>query len=202
MDLAETLQMAPVSVRHHLEILQSQDLVTSQVQHKRTVGRPEQVYLLTEAANGLFPQNVLSLATNVLSEVKRLLPNCELEQMVNRLAENTLRDAPPTRSGQTVEERLADVAAFLSEKGYLALWERNNGDCAIHTCNCPYAGLAAEHPELCQMDMILVSRLMSGVGEMAPRCAGRLATGSNRCSYIFDAQPEALTTSLAAGEQE
>ena len=43
MDLAEALDMAPVSVRHHLDILQGQDLVTSQVQHKRTVGRPEPV---------------------------------------------------------------------------------------------------------------------------------------------------------------
>ncbi len=187
MDLAEALDMAPVSVRHHLDILQGQDLVTSLVQHKRTVGRPEQVYLLTEAANDFFPQSFRVLAADVLHEVKRLLPAPEVKGMVERLAERTLAEAPPRRPGQSVDERLADVTLFLSDKGYLAQWERHNGQqILLHTCNCPYAGLAAEHPELCQMDMILVSELLSGLSATPPHCLGRLATGSGRCSYVVE----------------
>ena len=141
MDLAEALDMAPVSVRHHLDILQGQDLVTSQVQHKRTVGRPEQVYLLTETANDFFPQNFRVLAGDVLNEVKRLLPAAEVTGIVQRLAERTLAEAPAPRRGQSVDERLAEVTTFLSEKGYLAQWERHNGhQLLLHTCNCPTPG--------------------------------------------------------------
>ncbi|MBK6429768.1 ArsR family transcriptional regulator [Candidatus Amarolinea dominans] len=187
MDLAQALDMAPVSVRHHLDILQGQDLVTSLVQHKRTVGRPEQVYLLTAAANDFFPQSFRALATDVLHEVKRLLPASALNGIIERLAERTLAEAPLARYGQSVDERVADVTTFLSDKGYLAQWEHHNGrQLLLHTCNCPYAGLAAEHPELCQMDLILVSELMSGLSASAPRCLGRLAAGDGRCSYMFE----------------
>ncbi|QLQ04913.1 MAG: ArsR family transcriptional regulator [Anaerolineae bacterium] len=72
-DLAEALQMAPVSVRHHLDVLQSQDLVTTQTVHKRTVGRPEQVYLLTSEANKHFPNNFQGLSAVVLDELKKHL---------------------------------------------------------------------------------------------------------------------------------
>lgn len=202
MDLAEALDMAPVSVRHHLDILQGQDLVTSQVQHKRTVGRPEQVYLLTETANDFFPQNFRVLAGDVLNEVKRLLPAAEVNGIVQRLADRTLAEAPARRRGQSVDERLAEVTTFLSDKGYLAQWERHNGhQLLLHTCNCPYAGLAAEHPELCQMDMVLVSELMAGLGPTPPRCLGRLATGNSRCSYVFELNHAEMHDGEPAGDQ-
>lgn len=201
-DLAQSLEMAPVSVRHHLDILQGQDLVTSLVQHKRTVGRPEQVYQLTAAANDFFPQSFRALAADVLHEVKRMLPTNALQGIIERLAERTLAEAPPARSGQSVDERLADVTTFLSEKGYLAQWERHNGDrLLLHTCNCPYAGLPAEHPELCQMDMILVSGLVSGLGVTAPLCLGRLAAGDGRCSYMVELNHAGEHIGEPTGEQ-
>ncbi len=180
-DLAEALQMAPVSVRHHLDVLQSQDLVTTQTVHKRTVGRPEQVYLLTAGANQYFPNNFQGLSAAVLEELKRHLSTAELQVMFRSLAERTAQCAPAWETGQLDEDRLEEIAQYLTANGYLATWERDGDDLVLHTCNCPYAGVAELHPELCRMDILLVTELTG----QTPQCTSRLVNGTGRCTYLL-----------------
>ena len=182
-DLAEVLQMAPVSVRHHLDILQSQDLVTTQTMHKRTVGRPEQVYLLTAQASRFFPNNYQGLSVAVLDELKTRLPPAELHAIFHSLAERTAQHAPARAADQTDEDWLQQVTEFLTANGYLASWERQGDELVLHTCNCPYAGVAEQHPELCRMDLLLVAELTG----QTPQCTSRLVNGTGRCSYLLAA---------------
>ncbi len=182
-DLAEMLQMAPVSVRHHLDVLQNQDLVTTQTVRKRTVGRPEQVYLLTPEANVHFPNNFQGLSAAVLEELKKHLSPAELHAMFHKLAERTAQHAPAREATQSDDDRLAEITEFLTANGYLATWERCGDDLVLHTCNCPYAGVAELHPELCRMDMLLVAEL---TGQM-PQCTSRLVNGTGRCTYRLTA---------------
>ena len=50
-ELADALEMAAVSVRHHLDILQGDNLIkVARVERKGSVGRPQQIYVLTEEA--------------------------------------------------------------------------------------------------------------------------------------------------------
>lgn len=182
-DLAEALQMAPVSVRHHLDVLQSQDLVTTQTVHKRTVGRPEQVYLLTSEANKHFPNNFQGLSAVVLDELKKHLTTAELQAMFHALAERTAQYAPRRATGQSDEEHLEEITDFLTANGYLAFWERSGDNLVLHTCNCPYAGVAELHPELCRMDTLLVAELTG----QTPQCTSRLVNGTGRCTYWLTA---------------
>lgn len=182
-DLAEVLQMAPVSVRHHLDILQSQGLVTTQTMHKRTVGRPEQVYLLTAQASRFFPNNYQGLSVAVLDELKNRLPPAELYAIFHSLAERTAQHAPARAADQTDEDWLQQVTEFLTANGYLASWERQGDELVLHTCNCPYAGVAEQHPELCRMDLLLVAELTG----QTPQCTSRLVNGTGRCTYLLTA---------------
>ena len=74
-ELAEKLEMAPVSVRHHLDILQGENLISvGRVERKGNVGRPQQVYSLTAQAIALFPNNFASLAAGLVRQLKQVLP--------------------------------------------------------------------------------------------------------------------------------
>ncbi len=184
-ELAEDLGMAPVSVRHHLDILQGQGLVTiPRVRRRRTVGRPQQVYTLTEAAIDCFPNNLRSLTSNVLDEIKGMISPTQLKEVFQRIAARTAEEIPPPREGQTIEERLSQVVDLLNEKGYLSRWERDEeGRYLLYVFNCPYAGVSTEHPELCQMDMALAQMLVGST----PQRLSRLADGDLRCTYLFEA---------------
>lgn len=165
-ELADQLNMAPVSVRHHLDILQGDNLIAvDRVERKGSVGRPQQVYVLTTEANHYFPNNFAALAGNLARQLKQVLPPdqvpCAFRAMAHEIAaemdRTSLADLP-------LELRLERVANFLNERGYLAHWETATGDpdegYLLHKCNCPYAGVSAEHRELCVMDQALVDELI------------------------------------------
>jgi predicted ArsR family transcriptional regulator len=81
------------------------------------------------------------------------------------------------------EAYLERVTAFLSERGYLARWERDPhggpGEYLLHKYNCPYAGVSTEHRELCSMDQTLVNELFA---EPCQRSAS-MVDGSHCCTY-------------------
>jgi len=183
-ELAESLNMAPVSVRHHLDILQGDNLISvERLERKGNVGRPQQVYALTQVANEHFPDNFAALAAGLVRQLKRVLPPDEVEAAFKSLAQDFAATMQPTVVGLPVEERLEAVAHFLNERGYLARWEMNgggdDGGYLLHKCNCPYAGVSDEHNELCLMYQALINELM---GESCQRVQS-MAADARCCTY-------------------
>lgn len=185
-ELAEQLGIAQVSVRHHLDILIGEDLVQATgVRRHDGAGRPSQVYSLTPEAAKLFPQRHDAIAEGMLTEIKAALPADQVRALFLRMAEKTAAEAPALLPDQLVEERLEEVAQFLTERGYSARWETHDGRYELHACNCPYVGVADRHHELCLMDQALVQSLMPG----ATRYETRALHGSSHCTYIIDLKP-------------
>jgi predicted ArsR family transcriptional regulator len=186
-ELADELAMAQVSVRHHLDILVGEDLVElTGVRRRDGAGRPSQVYALTPNALALFPQRNAQLASSVLAELKAVLSQDEVTHILLRVAERTAAEAPQPTENQTVEERLDQVTDFLTQKGYSARWESCDGHYELHACNCPYSGVAEQHPELCMMDHAMILRLLpDAVRSDCIRLHSHALDGANRCSYIL-----------------
>lgn len=179
-ELAERLSLPAVTVRYHLDVLLGDNLVTvaSAASRKRTVGRPQQLYSLTPQADAQFPDNFARLAGGVVRQMKRLLPAETVEDCFRTLAAEM---AQPLTLDSPADERLHDrmerVVSFLNERGYMAQWEPDSG--LIHTFNCPYSGVAAEHRELCCMDLALIESLS---GQSCDRVQA-IADGARCCSY-------------------
>ncbi len=183
-ELAEVLEMAPVSVRHHLDLLQGDNLIcVDRLERKGNVGRPQQVYALTPDANEYFPDNFAALALGLVRQLKRVLPPDQVEAAFCNLAQDFAGKLEPQLAGLDTEHRLDRVTAFLNERGYLARWERDEDDPAgsylLHKCNCPYAGVSDRHSELCLMDQVLINEL---VGEPCLRTQS-MAEDSRCCTY-------------------
>lgn len=191
-ELAEELGMAQVSVRHHLDILIGEDFVElTGVRRRDGAGRPSQVYALTPNALSLFPQRNAELADCVLTELKAVLPQEEVTQLLLRVAERTAAEAPRATENQTLEERLEQVTHFLIQKGYNARWENCEGHYQLHACNCPYSGVAEKHPELCMMDHAMIARLLPEavrpdfIHLASGRWQSQAVDGASRCTYIL-----------------
>lgn len=181
-ELASELEMAQVSVRHHLDILMSEDLVEmSGMRRQNGAGRPSLVYSLTPQAVKVFPQRHDDLAGAMLNELKSTLPAVEVQRVIQRMGEKAAYGAPAATPGQPIQERLDEVAHFLCQKGYNARWEERNGHYELHTCNCPYAGVSDEHPELCTMDQVMMGHLLPE----AIRLQSRVLDDASRCTYII-----------------
>ena len=179
-ELARKLGMAPVSVRHHLDVLQAENLIdTPRVRRRGTVGRPQRVYTLTKAADVYFPDNNQALVITMLEELKHVLPPAELEAMFERMADRMAREAEPVPADADMARRMAIAVDFLNEKGYLARWEQQDSGFVLYTLNCPYSGISERHQELCSMDHKLINRVV-GI-TLTP--VSRMSEGSCRCAY-------------------
>lgn len=181
-ELAGVLELTPVTVRHHLDILRGEALVGDPVvRHRTSRGRPQYVFSLTDRASAHFPKNYDDLAAKVLDEVRAQSGPQFVNVIFEGVAARLSAEAPALVAGEAFAARLDRAVAFLNSRGYVAHWETTGEGFLLHTCNCPYESLADRHPELCQMDIVLVGNLLGAM----PQRVNRIADGSNSCAYLF-----------------
>lgn len=192
-ELAEMLDMAPVSVRHHLDILQADNLIrVERTARSGGVGRPQQIYALTDEAADYFPNNFAALAGKLVLRVKQVLPPEQVEGLFHQMACDLAQEFDSTGMHELAAEgRVQRVAEFLNARGYLASYEpeRDGADTfLIHKHNCPYAGVSDEHSELCLMDQALVDTLfeqrcerIAHMGGDGHCCTYRVQLGGEPC---------------------
>src|SRR5438093_610753 len=87
-------EITAVTVRHHLDILRGEDLITAPaVRRRRTPGRPQYVYGLTEKALELFPNNYQNLAATLLNQIKAKLPPAQVNVIIEAVADEMIAGA-------------------------------------------------------------------------------------------------------------
>jgi predicted ArsR family transcriptional regulator len=190
-ELARVLDRNSVTVRHHLDILRSEELIGDPVvRHRNKPGRPQYVYSLSGKASTHFPKNYRELAAKLLDEVKSNAPPGSVNVIFEGVANRLSASAPKCSGNESISERLDRAVVFLNDHGYVASWGQSADGYLLHTCNCPYEGLAQQNPELCAMDLTLASNLLGGAVERV----SRVLDGASSCSYRIPApiqQPDA-----------
>ncbi|NPV66866.1 MAG: ArsR family transcriptional regulator [Anaerolineae bacterium] len=184
-DLSQRIgEITAVTVRHHLEILRGDGLVAAPIVRRRTTpGRPQHVYSLTDRALELFPNNYRQFAQQLLLQIKSQLPRQEVNVILENVAERMASDVIPP--DVPMPARLERVVEYLTSQGYQAAWETTEQGYILRTNNCPYHHLAADHEELCAMDMRLISTLLGGI---VPRRVEHLPSGGLSCTYLIPAR--------------
>src|SRR5450432_899065 len=111
-----------VTVRHHLKLLQEEELITSpELRRRSTPGRPQYVYALTDKAQEHFPNNYLKLAEGLLEQLQKRLPPTGVNVILEGVADQMALEA--TIPDGTLSERLDIAVDYLSAHGYEARWE-------------------------------------------------------------------------------
>jgi predicted ArsR family transcriptional regulator len=181
-DLAQRLELTPMTIRHHLNVLQAQNLVVaSKVRRSKKVGRPRLVYTLTEAADDLFPQGYGDLARHLVTEVKESVGTQETEALFRRVAERVAEEAPAPAEGQSFEDRLEQVADFLEEQGFLSRWEKTDEGYVLTNVNCPYRQVSQQHEEVCILDTELIKNLVG----VEPQRVSSMKAGDAACRFLL-----------------
>src|SRR5689334_7572783 len=186
-ELAAVLDLTSVTVRHHLDILRTEELVGPPViRHRNTPGRPQYSYALTHKASEHFPKNYCDLAAKLLDEMKASSPPLLVNVIFEGVAQRLSADAPAPVPGEPLAARLDRAVAYLNTQGYVAKWEQDEQGVWLHTCNCPYQAIAGHNQELCSMDLALISRLLG----VAPQRASRVIEGASTCAYLLPRNAE------------
>ncbi len=181
-ELAKNLELTPVTIRHHLDILRSEGLVQApQVKRRDTPGRPQHVYGLTDAADAYFPKNYAGFTDMMLREVRDQVEPEKMRSILDGVATRMVNKAPVAAPNETLPQRMDRIVKFLNNQGYDASWESTDGGCLLHAHNCPYHDVARENVEPCVMDASMITQ-MAGV---APQRMQWAFSGSDFCTYFI-----------------
>jgi predicted ArsR family transcriptional regulator len=138
------------NIRHHLSILVSNDVIEIVGKRKEGRGRPKQVYGLSRRVLG---DGLDVLSENLLEMWKESLPEEKLEEVLKSLA---TRLAGPFEFGGSELKRVERTVEKMNGLRYHARWEAGAAGARIILGHCPYAAIILKHPELCQMDGLLL----------------------------------------------
>ena len=180
-DLAEVADVSPVTVRHHLNSLQADGLI--QVDSvRRKVGRPYYVYSLSEEGHELFPQRYVHLTNMLLEEMKAHLPTETVSDIFGKAVQRIVSQHRHNFETLDFEERLTYLMEMLTDEGFLARWEKSDGN-AYHIIeySCPYMSVGANHAEVCTLDKELIVQVMQTPIEQR-RC---MLKGDDCCQFTI-----------------
>jgi predicted ArsR family transcriptional regulator len=148
-EISRSLKMSTPTVRHHLRVMVADGrLEMESVRGREGRGRPEKMYSTPRKMLG---DNLSALSEALLTEAG---PKLKVEALAKRLAGDS------DFASQPIAKRLNLVIEKLNQMNYHARWEAGAEGPRIHFGHCPYAGVVEKHPELCEMDVSLLSTLV------------------------------------------
>lgn len=168
--LAEHVDLAPVTIRHHVSVLLDAGLIgyradTAHRGRGGRRGRPRHRYFLTDAGReAVAPSRVAGydLLAGRLLDALRQGDHGATQRFFDDMARDLSDSRRPELVGQPIDVRLDAVTATLAEIGFEVRWERDGDDYLIRELACPYGTLSHDHAEVCAMDKAMIGRMVDG----------------------------------------
>jgi predicted ArsR family transcriptional regulator len=179
-ELAEAVEINPISVRHHINKLEAEGLVQSE-EERHGVGRPRRVYFLTEKGREHFPTRYIRLTVRLLEQLKETMPQPMVDRLFTQMAQDLASDYTSDVVGLSMEERLNLIQNLLTSEGFTVEWEQQGDFYHIREVNCPYYHVGQDHPEVCVVDETLISTLLD-IPAQKVKC---MLNGDNYCTYVI-----------------
>ena len=161
-ELAEAVEINPVSVRHHIAKLEADGLVNSE-EERHGVGRPRRIYFLTNKGMELFPTRYLNLSIRLVEKLKTSLSEKTVKKLFKEMASEMVDDqiAHIDIGSLEPEERINLIKQLLSNEGFTIEVELKDNGFEIKETSCPYKHVGEEHPEICLVDEAMITKILS-----------------------------------------
>jgi DeoR family transcriptional regulator, suf operon transcriptional repressor len=162
-ELAERLAVSRSAVHQHLTALERDGYVAKQTLAPKG-GRPGYGWTLTDGGVHLFPKQYALLASLLVQALKQTSSSAELVRVLRFLGTKLAAEHVERLRGKSRKEQIVIVAEIMRELGYHAR-TATDGEAPlplIDARNCVYHHLAAEHREVCELDLALLSSLLGG----------------------------------------
>jgi predicted ArsR family transcriptional regulator len=132
-----------------------------------------------------FPTRYLQLTSRLLSQMKETMPVATVSGLFQQVAEDLASEHAEEVRGLGMEERLDFVQELLGQQGFTVEWEKKDDGYEIHEVSCPYYQIGVNHPEVCEVDQALISKMLALPAEKV-QC---VLNGNAHCTYLVQPAP-------------
>ncbi|MEK3990416.1 MULTISPECIES: helix-turn-helix transcriptional regulator [Robertmurraya] len=182
-ELTERLHITHMAVRKHLTILEKDHLIQS-IEVKQPLGRPLQMYSLTEKGEQLFPKNYESISVEFLRDIQELHGE-ETIQLLFDKREKRITDEYKLKvqEKKNLSEKIKELATLQNDKGYMT--EVNQVDEHSYEMieyNCPIYAVAKEFMIACRCETDMFKNVV-GTKQVDRICCK--TDGDDHCRFVF-----------------
>jgi predicted ArsR family transcriptional regulator len=182
-ELIAAVGLSRTAVNQHLIVLERQGYVRKGTPRK-TGGRPQHVYVLTEDGTNLFPKQYSWFSTLLIQTLREQLGEEQASQYMFNLGVKKSAMLIPRLVGKNRVERIAEIVKIMNETGFLARTvapAEPDKLPRVECKNCVYHDLSKDYPEVCRFDIGFLSGLMGAEVEHQS-CMQR---GGESCRFRF-----------------
>ena len=184
--LAKVLAMTSMGARQHLLRLEQKQLVSSYMQ-KAKLGRPKQMWQLTEKGHRRFPDRHAELTLHFIDSVTRLFGEQGLEQLISDREQQMLTNYQQALAHcSNLAEQVNKLAELRSQEGYMASVETLSSTCfLLIEAHCPICSAAMKCQNFCRSELAIFQQSLGG--NVRVKRQEYLLDDGKRCSYLIEA---------------
>ncbi len=180
-ELSKVIEITPMGIRQHLLALEKKGTVTY-VSRRRGIGRPGFIYMLTDAANDLFPKAYDALALDVMRDIRKYEGDEKVDKIFDWRRERLFRTRKDALAGKAgIEDRLNALKEMLEADGHLVDVSGNSGAYHLKQYHCPISKVAKEFTSACKYELQMYRDLIDkGITREQS-----IAEGAQSCVYLI-----------------
>jgi DeoR family transcriptional regulator, suf operon transcriptional repressor len=182
-ELVKGIGLSRTAINQHLISLERDGLVQKSVPRK-TGGRPQHVYVLTEIGANSFPKQYSWFSKMLFQTLRRQVGEEQVSQYMYDLGVQLSGALIPRLVGKNRTERINEIVKIMNETGFVARTiTADNGEKLprVECKNCVYHDLSKDYPEVCRFDIGFLAGLMGAEIEHQS-CMQR---GGQACRFRF-----------------
>ncbi len=184
--LADVMELSQQAVRRHLDGLRADGLIDVRLE-RHGVGRPALLFFATERADEPSGKTYLQLLSRLFRHLEHEGDGSGrqvLDRVFAGIAAEVAADHESEISGETLDERVAQVSHALEREGILDGWRKEAGVYQMLNSGCPYLHLAEMSGAPCESDRQSIELLVGSPVEQTRR----IVDGAPVCEYIVRPQ--------------
>lgn len=180
-DLAKATGVTAEAARQQLIRLAADGLVVATAE-PRGVGRPAQVWGLTEAGNARFPDAHAALTADLIRSIRTQLGEDTLDRLIDaRAAESKTTYATAIEGAADLGEKVARLAEARTREGYMAeSWEEGEGYVLVEN-HCPICVAATACQGFCRAELDTFRQVLGP--DTSVERTEHIVNGDRRCAY-------------------
>jgi DeoR family transcriptional regulator, suf operon transcriptional repressor len=183
-ELVSAVGLSRTAVNQHLIALENAGHI-SKAASRKTGGRPQHVYVLTDSGtNLLFPKQYSWFSKMLIETLRQQVGPEQVSQFMYDLGVKLSASLIPRLVGMNRTERIDEIVKIMNETGFVAktVDPPESGKLPRVECkNCVYHDLSKDYPEVCRFDIGFLSGLMGAEVEHQS-CMQR---GGEACRFRF-----------------
>jgi predicted ArsR family transcriptional regulator len=180
-DLGKATGVSAEAARQQLVRLAADGLVVATAE-PRGVGRPSQVWGLTEAGNARFPDAHADVTAQLIGAIREQLGEDVLDRLIeSRAAESKAVYAAALEGAVGLGERVARLAEARTREGYMAESQAEGGGYLLVENHCPICVAATACQGFCRAELDTFREVLGR--EVSVERTEHIVQGDRRCAY-------------------